>query len=366
VNPSLPGPSGGPPPPQFLFVHVNKRCNLRCGHCDFWKLDDADQAGYLRGDRMVELLAEFASMNPDGKVVVCGGDALLDPDDYFNITTACRRLGLRALGVVNGTRIRDQRLAERLILEGAHEISVSLNSHRRELHDETRGVRGAFDRAVAALRLLVDARDRLGATGSRIYVMGLVFDENYTELEAFYDFVLNDIRADKLKLNFLQPSFGHEGQTDGFFARHHRVEPDRLLAVIERCDSRFALGLNPAWKQEAAMYFRSLQGATDLERGWSSAASTRDTICNTYERNIVVDHYGTARLCFSPAFPGKQWRSRGDLAFFWAAAEPIRNAMRTCRRLCGISHSVRRETATLRSRRPAAPDGTSPARSSGT
>jgi len=27
------------PPPRFLFVQVNKRCNLRCQHCDFWLLD---------------------------------------------------------------------------------------------------------------------------------------------------------------------------------------------------------------------------------------------------------------------------------------------------------------------------------------
>jgi len=31
------------PPPQFLFVHVNKRCNLRCQNCDFWELDDSDK-----------------------------------------------------------------------------------------------------------------------------------------------------------------------------------------------------------------------------------------------------------------------------------------------------------------------------------
>ena len=26
-------------PPDFLFLLINKRCNLRCQHCDFWKLD---------------------------------------------------------------------------------------------------------------------------------------------------------------------------------------------------------------------------------------------------------------------------------------------------------------------------------------
>ena len=39
------------PPPLFLFLQTNKRCNLRCEHCDFWKLDDADRARYLGAAR---------------------------------------------------------------------------------------------------------------------------------------------------------------------------------------------------------------------------------------------------------------------------------------------------------------------------
>jgi MoaA/NifB/PqqE/SkfB family radical SAM enzyme len=340
------------PPPQFLFVHVNKRCNLRCRHCDFWRLGDDDKDRYLQGGRMREVLAEFAAMNASGKVVICGGESLLDLDDYFNISTTCRRLGLRALAVTNGTRIRDARMAERLIREGPHEISVSLNSHLPDLHDETRGVKGSFGKAVAALRLLLDARARAGATGTRIHVMGLIFDGNYLALEDFYDFVLNEIKADKLKLNFLQPSFGHQGPADDFFADHHRVDPDRLAAVIDRCDRRFGLGLNPVWKEQVRMYFRSLLACPDIRRGWGSPTGTTEHICSTYERNIMVDHYGTARLCFSPQFPGLQLRAQGDLARFWAGADPIRNAMRQCRQFCGISHSVRRETSTLASRRP--------------
>lgn len=338
------------PPPQYLFVHVNKRCNLRCGHCDFWKLDDADKPRYLQGAGMRALLEEFAGMNSRGHVVVCGGDALLDPDDYFNITTTCRRLGLRCLSVVNGTRIRDAEFAERMIREGAHEISISLNSHRAELHDRTRGVPGAFNRAVDAIRLLLAARERLGASDSRIYVMGLIFDENYLDLEDFYEFVLNDVGADKLKLNFLQPSFGHGGEMDAFFLEHHGVDPDRLGELLDRCDARFGLGLNPAAKAQAVMYFRSLHDVPDIARGWGASARTQEHICNTYERNIMVDHYAVARLCFSTLFPGMQLRHRGDLALFWQRAAGVRREMQKCNRLCGISHSVRRETSTLASR----------------
>ena len=70
-----------------------------------------------------------------------------------------------------------------MILEGPHEISVSLNSHRPDLHEATRGVKGAFNKAVKALRLLIEARDRLGAD-TQIYAMGLIFDENFRELDA--------------------------------------------------------------------------------------------------------------------------------------------------------------------------------------
>ncbi len=338
-------------PPDFLFLLINKRCNLRCQHCDFWQLNDDDRPNYLSPERRLEVLSEFAAMRPGGAVVICGGESMLDLEDYFAVAGACRALGLRCLSVINGTRVRDVERADRMVLSGPHEISVSLNSHRPELHDRTRGVRGAFAKAVKALRLLLDARARHG-TDTRIYAMGLIFDENYREIEDFYDFVLNDVGADKLKLNFIQPSFGHDAPEDAFFAGHHAVDPDEIHAIIGRADARFNLGLNPVWRDQVRMYFRSLHAARDIARGWGSQTGTAEHICNTYERNIMVDHYGVARLCFSTGFPGFRLTRRGDLAAFWQSAEFIRQKMRRCNQFCGISHSVRRETSTIASRRP--------------
>jgi MoaA/NifB/PqqE/SkfB family radical SAM enzyme len=338
-------------PPDFLFLQINKRCNLRCQHCDFWRLNDDDRPRYLGRARRREVLEEFAGMRPGGAVVICGGESMLDLDDYFAVAGDSRALGLRCLSVINGTRVRDAERADRMVLAGPHEISVSLNSHREELHDRTRGVKGAFQKAVKALRLLLEARAR-HRTETRIYAMGLIFDENYRDLDGFYDFVLNDVGADKLKLNFIQPSFGHDAPEDEFFARHHHVDPDVLYELIGECDRKYALGLNPAWREQVRMYFRSLLGAADVARGWSSRTGTSEHICNTYERNIMVNHYGVARLCFSTMFPGFQLRKTGDLAAFWQSAEFIRRSMRRCNQFCGISHSVRRETSSLASRRP--------------
>ena len=99
------------------------------------------------------------------------------------------------------------------------------------------------------------------------------------------------------------------------------------------------------------MYFRSLRAGTQLHLGWRSNAGTAEQFCNTYERNIMVDHYAFARLCFSPAFPGMMLQTKGDLTRFWQGSDGIRTMMRSCNRYCGISHSVRREPSTLKTTR---------------
>ncbi len=332
--------------PQFLFVHVNKRCNLRCQHCYFWKENDNDRHNYLSWERKREIITEFSEMNPRGKVVICGGEKLLDIEDYFLITKECRNLGLRAIGVTNGTLINNFDIAERLIYEGAHEISVSLDSHKEELHDEARGVKGAFNKAVRALRLLLDARKRLNSD-TRIYVMGLIFSRNYEDLDGFYDFVLNDIGADKLKLNFIQPTFGYSGKIDQFFANNYQIDPERLEKIILYCNEKYGLNINPIWLKQAKMYFRSLNKGFDVYKGWCAESKTEEHICNSYERNIMVDLYGYASLCFSQDFPKIKLFKKGDLRRFWEESDHIRDLMRKCNKFCGISHSVRRESSTL-------------------
>jgi hypothetical protein len=202
-----------------------------------------------------------------------------------------------------------------------------------------------------ALRLLLEARARNNAD-TRIHAMGLIFDENYREIDAFYDFVLNDVGADKLKLNFIQPSFGHNAPEDEFFKNHHRVDPDVLYDLIGECDRKYNLGLNPLWREQVRMYFRSLLKAADVSRGWSSRPGRASTSAVPTSATSWWTITASRALCFSTMFPGFPLKKVGDLDHFWQSAEFIRRSMRRCNQFCGISHSVRRETSTVASRRP--------------
>lgn len=58
------------PPPRFVFLELNKRCNLRCQHCDYWlRKDDHRESSTQHGKlKASEHVARFGPMRPPGRV----------------------------------------------------------------------------------------------------------------------------------------------------------------------------------------------------------------------------------------------------------------------------------------------------------
>ena len=334
-------------PPRFLFLSINEICNLRCLHCTYWQSSRKPQMALAR---RVEIVQEFSELSPRGNVVICGGEPMLDNSTYFEICRTSRRLGLRTLSVVNGTQIQNPHEALHVIEEGPDEISVSLDHPNPDMHDYVRGVPGSHATAVQALRLLLKTRGV--RPNPRIYVMGLLSRSTSLVLPDFYHLVLDVIGADKLKLNSIQPCFvqtrlGQQVNEDHFFASESQVDPTALRTSLTECSTKYNLHLNPNWIEQITSYFHNLRGIPELERGWVCGVNTADHICNSAERNLMVDVAGRASLCFSEAFRSVQLNQPGDLRQFWETSDDVREKMQACYRLCGISHSVRNSSATL-------------------
>ena len=334
-------------PPKFLFMETNRGCNLRCQHCAFWTYDDDQSANYLTDAQRESVIQEFAAMGGQ-TVVTCGGEPMLDRPRYFFLTDAARRAGLRCFSVVNGTKIRNAAEADEMLEHGPSEVTVSVNSHVEADHDVTRGVRGSWKMAIGALRLMLAARAKMELP-AKIYAMAVIHEGNYRTLDAFFDFMLNDVGVDKLKLNIVQPSFGVASH-DEFFSDGIVKDHAAFRAVVEACNAKYGLGIDPKWLDVVCGYFADVNRNGKALMGWSAyengKCGTKDVICNSCERNIMVNAFGRARLCFSPDFPSVRLRG-GDLKVFWENAG-WRDDMRKCTRYCGISHSVRAQPATAR------------------
>jgi MoaA/NifB/PqqE/SkfB family radical SAM enzyme len=344
--------------PKFLFLSINELCNLHCQHCEYWgtKLPSLDAS---RLARQLEILQEFSEISPGGKVVICGGEPMLDVNTYFQVCATARALGLRTLSVTNGTMIKTPTHAARVAQTGPDEISISLDGPDAATHDRMRGTKGAFLEAVTAIKLLVAARDEMLEYATvykwfpKIYVMGLLTASTAYKLDEFYDLVLNQLKADKLKINTLQPSFlntrsGQQIQHDTFFVQESQLDVAHLDAVLAHCQQKYNLVYNPNWVRQVLSYFKTLQNRSDLHRGWGAGITTEEHICNSPDRNIMVDIAGKASLCFAPGFPSRQLHVYGDLKRYWETSNETRAKMANCNLLCGISHSVRRENATLK------------------
>lgn len=349
------------PPPRFVFTELNKRCNLRCEHCNYHLRNDDSREFYLGQQRIEEIAAEFAELNPAGTLVTCGGEPMLDIEDYFHYTTTARRFGLQCFSVVNGTRVTRTN-AERIVCEGPTEITVSIDSPFEEKHDRWRGVNGSWRVATQAVRRILDARN--GGAFPKVNVMLILCERSWRDLPAYYQLVLDDLKADRAKLNVIQPTFGGTASDDAFFAANIVRDTVGLHELLQACDTRWNLRLNPQWIAQVIGYFDALvkpetlciptarlTGVAGREpgKGWRSQMGTSEHICNTYERNVMIDTTGLARLCFSSGFKGMPLRQRGDLRKFWYDFAPVvRESMKSCNRYCGISHSVRRQHATVK------------------
>lgn len=335
--------------PRFMFLQTNQRCNLRCTHCEYWRLDDDRKAEYVTLEGRRELVREFAELGGEN-VVTCGGEPMLDLEEYFELASACRAAGVGFLSVVNGTRIQSAAVAERMIADGPTEITVSLDHWLPAEHDRLRGVQNSWLMAVTALRKLLEAR-RYSSRAVAIYAMTILSEDTWPTLDAFYEFALDVLGVDKLKLNVIQPTFQGVGP-DAYFNGARVSDVGACMAMIRKCDQRWKIERNPAWLAAVEMYLQSLTSVASPLLGWNNRG-TKEAICNSYDRNIMIDLYGRARLCFSDSFPSVQLYETGDLTRFWQSDSlPIRQRMIGCKQFCGISHSVRAASSLLRKVEP--------------
>lgn len=159
--------------PENLEVELTSACNLRCGYC-------YRDASYGRDNRRLStesLLAILDALRERGlnSVELTGGEPFLHPD-FSRILEYCTS-SFALIGVLtNGTLATTARIRPLLPHKNKLVVSVSLDSHRPDVHDRRRGQKGAFERTVKAIRLLA-------SSGLLTRVSMSVDEENWPDIE---------------------------------------------------------------------------------------------------------------------------------------------------------------------------------------
>jgi len=137
--------------------NLTRRCNLRCVHC-YSDSTAKHYPGELNLGECVGLIDELASYGIPA-LLFSGGEPMLHRHFYDLAGFAIAR-GLRVTISTNGTLI-DSQAAARLKQLGVTYVGISLDGIGA-VHDQFRGRKGAFQKAVAAFRHCREAGQKVG------------------------------------------------------------------------------------------------------------------------------------------------------------------------------------------------------------
>lgn len=132
--------------PRIVIWEMTRACALACRHCRAEAIPFRNP-GELTTAEAFALVDSIAAERP--LFILTGGDPLMR-SDVFKITEYATNKGLRVAVSPSATgRLTASALAA-LSRAGCKSISLSLDAPDAEMHDRFRGVRGSFQRTIAA------------------------------------------------------------------------------------------------------------------------------------------------------------------------------------------------------------------------
>lgn len=146
------------PFPSVAYMGVSYLCNMKCDHCYALQQPRSKHLVLDEVKKIIDDLNELFCCT----LIFGHGEPFLYKD-FFEVLRHAKSRGMNTVIMTNGTRI-DESIAERLTQPEyrPYRLYLSLDHYEEERHDRQRHVRGAYRRAINAIKLLrskgLDAR----------------------------------------------------------------------------------------------------------------------------------------------------------------------------------------------------------------
>jgi radical SAM protein with 4Fe4S-binding SPASM domain len=164
--------------PMYVYWNITSLCNLRCTHC--LSRSGIKRPGELTSAEAMSLLDELIA-NRAFYLYIAGGEPFLRKD-LFAILEKATSNKISVSMATNGTYMTPEKAA-RLKELRLTDVMVSMDGGDSETHDAFRMVPGAFNDALRAMDLLLDARVPMS-------VGTVVCRQTVGQLDQMYDLLL--------------------------------------------------------------------------------------------------------------------------------------------------------------------------------
>ena len=247
--------------PFIVVWDYTSMCNLKCKHC-------YANAGKLAKDELSteERYKVIDKLDKAGVVLVAfsGGEPLMRKD-FFEIAKYAREKGMFVSVASNGTLIT-RKVAERMKEIGVGYVEISLDHIDPKIHDEFRGVKGAWKRAVEGIKNCVKVGISTGMATT-------VTKYNYQSIPSMLEF------AKKLGVDYFM-AFNFVPTRRGKEISDYDLTPEERERLLELLYERLCEWEKPKIFSTCPAYARISLERVEKGKG----------------KEIVLSHFGSAVL----------------------------------------------------------------------
>ncbi len=223
-----------PPYLPILLLFLTNRCNLKCQMCGYCEQNTSENGKDELSTEQWKAVLDSGHELGAFLVSMTGGEALLRPD-IFEILSHAKSLGMSVHLCSNGTLINEE-IARKLDKCGVDSVSVSIESHDKDRHEELRG-NNSYKAAVTGIELLLKHTPK-----AKIGINYCITAKNFRDLSAMVTFA-EELGVHQLKFAPIHTNLQHrhrplEGQDELVFSKdllgELEVEIKKLKEAVER------------------------------------------------------------------------------------------------------------------------------------
>lgn len=286
-----------PPLPGFVQIEPVGQCNLACRMCPVVYREEGGAArgrppAFMAFDTYCSLLEQFPAIT---ELQLQGlGEPLLHPRFFDMVSHAVAR-GIAVSTNTNLTALSERR-AEQCVKSGLARLHVSLDAADKAAYEYIR-TGSRYERVLRNLRLVIDAKARLGARRPEIHLVAVAMRRNLDQLPGLVR-LAHEYGADGLSVQHLCHDFTESSMPE-------KYRPMRSFVYAESL-----AGEDPAvvahWFGEARELAGDLGVCLRLpNRGGTKNPSAITPRCDWPWRGAYVSFTGQAMPCCMVATPDR-------------------------------------------------------------
>lgn len=272
--------------PDGIYFLVTNKCNFRCPMCSQWKMGQAEKpSDYLTEEEMKGVIDQASDWGIKS-FGISGGEPLIFRERLINLLAYANKKKMYTHFVTNGWLLDQETIKEYDKVGGGH-ISLSVDA-AGPLHDELRGVPGAFERVEKAVQAFKAVKPKNILLKVNLVISNKNLDEVLSVVK-----LTQSIGASL----FVQPydpynwktrkSLNHQQYSDEYSMWVSPACMDKLNTVVKE--------LIKLKKKDASLIINSLDHLEAIPKYFSLKLNRNK--CYVAYRSFVVGPFGEVSIC---------------------------------------------------------------------